>query len=265
MRKNKLRNYSQFANLRDNLDQTKTRHASSGVSDNEHRLRIISAYGKWIEDWENEGLDLYFVTFVFRQLPELPNDRHDQRSRHRKRDLMFEQITWVHGRLVNKTTKKHRSKKWSALVPRGVFFADLPRNKSKNKLNQVGPNNGLHVHGVIGVSRLGRIREPLDEHFASNRAKYLIRDIREIDIRPIKDRAKYATEYGAKALKRPSFSADDVLVLPRPYRDLFQKKSTPSDPIKDLHAGANFSEETAKLITENPNVVLRLLGDRYKN
>jgi hypothetical protein len=50
--------------------------------------------------------------------------------------------------------------------------------------------------------------------------KYLTGNLRYIDIKPITRTAGYVTEYGMKALKRPIFSMDQVLVLPRTLGEL---------------------------------------------
>jgi hypothetical protein len=81
-------------------------------------------------------------------------------------------------------------------------------------------NDGLHRHGIVVANRFGRISEPLDEHFSKNLEKYLTGNLRHVDIEPIYRTAGYVTEYGMKALKRPVFSMDQVLVLPRTLGEL---------------------------------------------
>ena len=81
-------------------------------------------------------------------------------------------------------------------------------------------NDGLHVHGIVVANRLGRISEPLDVHFGKNLEKYLTGNLRHIDVEPITRTAGYVTEYAMKGLKRPIFSMDHVLVLPRTLREL---------------------------------------------
>ena len=76
-------------------------------------------------------------------------------------------------------------------------------------------NDGLHVHGIVVANRFGRISEPLDVHFAEKSKEYLTGNLRHIDIERITRTAGYVTEYAMKGLKRPIFSMDQVLVLPR--------------------------------------------------
>ena len=57
-----------------------------------------------------------------------------------------------------------------------------------------------------------------------NLEKYLTGNLRHIDIKPITRTAEYVTEYGMKGLKRPMFSPDQILVLPRTLRELPDQK-----------------------------------------
>jgi hypothetical protein len=79
----------------------------------------------------------------------------------------------------------------------------------------VAINDGLHVHGIVVANRLGRIHEPLDVHFQEKLNEYLTEKLRHIDVRAITQTAGYVTEYAMKGLKRPTFSMDQILVLPR--------------------------------------------------
>ena len=81
-------------------------------------------------------------------------------------------------------------------------------------------NDGLHMHGIVVANRLGRISEPLDKHFSKKLEKYLTGNLRHIDIEPITRTAGYVTEYAMKGLKRPMFSMDNILILPKTLREL---------------------------------------------
>jgi hypothetical protein len=54
----------------------------------------------------------------------------------------------------------------------------------------------------------------------SKMQQYLTRNLRHIDIQHITHAARYVTGYGMKALKRPTFSLDHVLVLPKTLDEL---------------------------------------------
>jgi hypothetical protein len=65
-----------------------------------------------------------------------------------------------------------------------------------------------------------RIPETLDVYFQKKLKKFLIGNLRHIDVERITDRPRYTVGYALKGLKRPTFSEDDVLVLPRDVSEL---------------------------------------------
>jgi hypothetical protein len=278
MRKYQLRNSTQLANgdnlNRDNRDtdtnsdtdtdrdtdtirdRNRENIKDNRVSDYAYQLKLIPAFGYWIRQQWNNGWDVYFFTFVFQQLPG---------SRNAKVDQMFQEITRVYGRLATRTVRKPRSPQWASILPRGVFVADRPISKDrgcKQKLRHVLPNDGLHVHGLVAAKRLGRIREPLDQHFRDDMDEYLIGKIDEIDVVPITDNPSYATQYGAKGLKRRTFSSDDILILPKTLDEFANKTPQALDPIRDIQAATNVSDELANEIFRNPTLFQSLVGKR---
>jgi hypothetical protein len=80
------------------------------------------------------------------------------------------------------------------------------------------------LHGIVVANRLGRISEPLEVHFERNLEKYLTANLRHIDVQPITTTAGYVTGYGMKGLKRPTFSLDNILVLPKTMSELPDRK-----------------------------------------
>jgi hypothetical protein len=70
------------------------------------------------------------------------------------------------------------------------------------------------------ANRWARIPDTLDVYFEENLGDFLMGNIRHIDVQRITHRPKYATGYAMKGLKRPTFSEDDVLVLPRAVSEL---------------------------------------------
>ena len=130
-----------------------------------------------------------------------------------------------YGRLATRTVRKPRSPKWAPLLPKGIFVPDLPVFKrSKQNVRDVVINDGLHVHGIVVATRLGRITDPLDVHFAERLHEYLTSNLRHIDVEHITHMAKYVTSYGMKGLKRPMFSPDQILVLPKTLGELPDQK-----------------------------------------
>jgi hypothetical protein len=172
-----------------------------------HRLALIQAHGDWAQQWLNQGWDGYLFTFMFNQLPG---------SRHAMVQQMHQQISRWYGRLATRIIRKPRSPVWAPFLPKGIFVPDLPVPKrSKQDIRDVSTNDGLHMHGLVVANRWARIPDTLDLYFEENLGTYLTRKLRHIDVRRITHRTRYVTEYALKSLKRPTFSEDDVLVLPR--------------------------------------------------
>jgi hypothetical protein len=134
---------------------------------------------------------------------------------------MHQQLERWYGRLATRTVRKPRSPVWVPFLPKGIFVPDLPVPKrSKQDIGDVSTNDGLHMHGIMVATRTRKLPETLDVHFEENPGTYLSRKLRHIDVRRITHSAEYVTEYALKSLKRPTFSEDDILVLPRALSEL---------------------------------------------
>jgi hypothetical protein len=178
----------------------------------QHRLALIQAHGTWLQQWLNEGWDGYLFTFMFNQLPG---------PRRAMVHQMHQQLERWYGRLATRTVRKTRSPVWAPFLPKGIFVPDLPVSKrAKQSIGDVSTNDGLHMHGVVVANRWARIPETLDVYFEENLEQFLTSKLRHIDVQRITHRPKYTAGYGLKGLKRPTFSEDDVLVLPRALVEL---------------------------------------------
>lgn len=132
---------------------------------------------------------------------------------------MHQAAIGVYSRLATRMVRKPRS--WLHLLPRAIFAPDLQVAKHSTKLLREPPaNDGLHMHGIILANRLGRLKDPLDRHFQQKGRTYLIGKLQTIDLRKIDHDPEYTTAYALKGLKRPCFSTDHLLVLPRSLGEL---------------------------------------------
>jgi hypothetical protein len=176
------------------------------------KLDLIQAYGKWVQQYLDAGWDGYLFSFLFQQLPG---------SLMTKTQLMERELLRWYGRLATRSIRKPRSPEWAPLLPKGVFVPDLPVFKrSKQNLRDVVINDGLHMHGIGVANRWGRIPALLDVHFADRLDEYVTSNLRHIDVEHITHMAKYVTSYAMKGLKRPMFSPDQILVLPKTLSEL---------------------------------------------
>jgi hypothetical protein len=179
---------------------------------------IVQAYGHWIQEQLNLGWDGYLVTFMFRNI---------SGSNEAKIQQMHKEITRFYEKLATRAVRKPRSENWAHLLPKGVFFPDVPGyRKSESNIRKVSINDGLHFHGIMVATQECRLKEPLHLHLGRKRKLYVGGRIYRIDAEPIRSRAVFVTDYGGKAIKRRRFSYDHVLLLCR-FR-----------PIADSHSGA---------------------------
>jgi hypothetical protein len=178
----------------------------------QHRLALIQAHGDWLQQWLDQGWDGYLFTFLFNQLPG---------SRRAMVHQMHQQLERWYGMLATRIVRKPRSPGRASFLPKGVFVPDLPVPKRcKVGIGDVSINDGLHVHGIVVANRWARMPETLDVYFQENLKKFLVGKLRHIDVELIRDRPRYTVGYALKGLKRPTFSEDDVLVLPRAVGEL---------------------------------------------
>ena len=212
----------------------------------------MRAYGTLIQECVDDlGWDGYWVTFMFRNI---------SGSEERRIEQMHTEICRVYQKLATRAVRKPRSENWVHLLPKGIFFPDVPGyKKSEFKVGEVSVNDGIHMHGVMVVPKQTRLKERLDLHFLRKRNLYVGGKIYRLYAEPITSRAAFVSDYGGKAIKRRRFSTDHVLVLPRTVAELpantfgqsgnNEAKSIPQERhLKDIQSSMNVSEVVAESI-----------------
>jgi hypothetical protein len=174
--------------------------------------QLIQAYGQWVHDHMAYGYHGYLLTFMFSPIPGSDQTRILE---------MKKRLSWFYGRLAKASVPKASSPKWFPFLPKAILVPDVPVPKhSKVQLREVTINNGIHWHGLFLINPLApKLHEPLDAHISKHLDKYLVRGIRQIDVKPITYTPEYVTEYGLKSLKS-RFSADDIIIFPRSVSEL---------------------------------------------
>jgi hypothetical protein len=157
--------------------------------------------------------------------------------------------------LINRVVRKPASENWAWLLPKGVFFPDVPGLRpSKQSLRDVKVNEGLHFHGVVVANRWARMKTSLDAHFREKGAEYLSDTLRRIDIEAITHDPAFVVDYGGKAIKRARFSMDHVLVLPKASSEL---------PAKNVHLAPDSRDQAIKAIQSASNASDEVAGEMY--
>jgi hypothetical protein len=204
---------------------------------------IVEAYGSLCCQIANRGWDGFFMTIMFHHIPG---------PRGTKIRQMHEEISTIYGKLANRVVRKPTSENWAHLLPKGVFFPDVPGyRKTSEKLSDVSVNDGVHMHGIVFAIETPRFKQSLDQHFRENEQLYVNGNIHRIHVEPITDREKFVADYAGKAIKRKRFSNDDILILPKALSELSksntlsQTMSREQRAVKDIQSRHNVSDEIA--------------------
>jgi hypothetical protein len=206
---------------------------------------ILQGYGAWIKEFRDAGWDGYLISFMFKHIS--GSSVETVREMHRE-------IERVYGKLASRVVRKPKSAKFAHLLPRAVFFPDVPcPKKDKQELGDVTVNDGIHVHGIVVVPKNSRLKVPLDQHFREKKRMYTRRGkITRIHVQPIVFDEMFVTDYAGKAYKKRRVSGDEILVLPKSLKELPQKMSRVDEAgslgreIKDVMSAYNVSEAVAQ-------------------
>jgi hypothetical protein len=202
---------------------------------------------KWAKEYANLEWEAYFMTFKFRHIP--GSDQEKTRQMHKDIGIFY-------GKLASWVVRDPKSPKCAHLLPRAVFFPDVPcSTRLKQGLREVTINDGIHFHGIILVPTKSRLKVPFLQHLRDKRKSYGRKYILGIHAEPNRDHHRFVADYAGKGIKRGRVSYDDVLVLPKTGAELSRKPSEslsgPDREIKDIMSASNVSIEMAQDLYEN--------------
>jgi len=78
---------------------------------------MVQAYGHWVQEHVKKGWDAYLLTFMFGHLPGSVDAKIQQ---------MHREIVALYGKMATRFVKKPRSPNSAHLLPKGLFFPDVP-------------------------------------------------------------------------------------------------------------------------------------------
>jgi hypothetical protein len=175
---------------------------------------LVDGYTQLVTDRVRAGWSCNLVTFLFSQLP---GPRTTVISR------MKDEVHRVYSTLLTRVHRKPRTATTDEL-PVLIGVMDLPvhkHNKSSGPL--VLCNGGLHVHALMLMPPVSRLKESLADHFREKPDLYtgLGSAIQRIDVRPVVGDHERVVDYVLKTVLNGRLSYDDaVLVLPRSRGEL---------------------------------------------
>ena len=85
-------------------------------------------------------------------------------------------------------------------------------------LRDISVNGGLHLHGLLLVPPVTRLRVSVEQHFVDGQAHYAPPHLplARLHVVPITTALDFTVDYAAKGLRDPRLGHDDaVLILPR--------------------------------------------------
>jgi hypothetical protein len=185
------------------------------------RQEALPGYVQLVDSRIGDGWSPYLATMMFERLP---GDRATLLR------TMFDEAERVYRTFVTRVVRRPLSAGSLDQLPIMVVAPDLPVGKRGKPLEQVAVNDGLHLHGVLLIPPLSRLRLSADEHFRQRQPLY-VRDrdrLRSVEVLPIEQTVGCAVEYALKSVRRRRFSLDDVLVLPRARSELSRARRSAS-------------------------------------
>jgi hypothetical protein len=176
---------------------------------------LVDGYTQLVTDRVRAGWSCSLVTFLFSQLPG---------PRTAVINHMKDEVHRIYSTLLTRVHRKPRTASTDEL-PVLIGAMDLPVYKH-NKAS--GPmvlcNGGLHVHALLLMPPVSRLKGSLTDHFREMRELYVVPGrsiVVRIDVRPVIDNHQRVVDYVLKTVLNGRLCYDDaVLVLPRSRGEL---------------------------------------------
>ncbi|MET4045449.1 hypothetical protein ABIC03_007181 [Bradyrhizobium sp. RT6a] len=174
---------------------------------------MVGGYSRLVVERMENGWAAYLVTFVF---------DHLRGSRTSVLGQMRDEILRIYSTFVTRTHRKPRAVPTDQL-PVLISVADLPVVKSIRPNERTSCNDGLHLHAILLVPPITRLKEHVAEHFKHQMDLYAgpRKLVAGIHVRPITSTPERVVDYVFKTVLRGRVAYDDaVLVLPRASGEL---------------------------------------------
>lgn len=185
-----------------------------------YRNKLISSFSDFIGDLQSQGMESYFVNFMY---------HHIAGNEEKRKERMWADVQRVHHLLTRQIVSNRESEAWRHMWPVFILCPDFPvPKKKKASIKAYNANEGLHIGGVMltpptcpsyvpkgirqhpSVGKFSKLYKPLDQHFAE-KPQYLTDKLYRIDVTPV----RYGTmaDYSLKALKSGRVQHDDIRVF----------------------------------------------------
>lgn len=169
---------------------------------------MIGGYSRLVSERMENGWSAYLVTFIF---------DHFRGPRAYVLGQMRDEILRIYSTFVTRTHRKPRAVS-AGQLPILISVADLPVVKSTPSNERTSCNDGLHLHAILLMPPITRLKETVSEHFKQQTDLYAgsRKLVAGIHVRPIIGTPERVVDYVFKTVLRGRVAYDDaVLVLPR--------------------------------------------------
>jgi hypothetical protein len=178
------------------------------------KANLVDGYTQLVTDRVRSGWSCHLVTILFSQLP---GPRTTVISR------MKDEVHRVYSTFLTRVHRKPRTASTDEL-PVLIGAVDLPvykRDKASGPM--VVCNGGLHVHALMLMPPVSRLKGSLTDHFREKRGLYAGSgsSIQRIDVRQVVENHERVVDYVLKTVLNGRLSYDEaMLVLPRSRGEL---------------------------------------------
>jgi hypothetical protein len=188
------------------------------------RCELLDAYGQLIAEKMDQGYKGYLLTFMSNHIP------GNQQTVTR---IMTRDVQCFYENLITRVVRKSRTARDHKL-PIFIASRDRPVRKwTKQSLEDVTINNGLHFHGALLIP--ARARKDWYRKLDPEKIK-AHSHIRNIHREPISSRPRYTAGYALKRLKYDADAHDNILILPVSRSELPPKQPRePKAPRERMH------------------------------
>jgi hypothetical protein len=201
------------------------------------------ALAEWMETGIREGYEVFYINFMFDQLPG-PRDAVLQQMRKRIHDGFYSELCRFSAHHPKSPGERHR-------LAEIMLFPDLPTCKTTGgSLLYGNANGGFHYNGAIRIPPSSRLQGSFQGFVEENVPNYRRQGF-GVDFRAVDRSPERLADYATKTVKRGLASLDDIYVLPLSGSEMRRErmKLTPYEKaIKDIQSSRNCSREFAEEI-----------------
>jgi hypothetical protein len=199
------------------------------------------ALSEWMEAGIQEGYEVYYINFMFDQLPG-SRDAVLQQMRKRIHDGFYSELCRFSAHHPTSSGERHR-------LAETMLFPDLPTYKQTGgSLLYGNANGGFHYNGAITIPPSSRLRGGFQGFVEGHALNYRRHGFR-VDVRAVDRSPQRLADYATKTVKRGLVSQDDIYLLPISGAEMRRErlKLTPYEKaIKDIQSSTNCSRESAE-------------------